>query len=360
MLKDYPLEPIVEPVLTWYAECKRDLPWRKNRDAYSIWVSEIMLQQTRVEAVIGYYLRFMKELPDVSALAGCPEDKLMKLWEGLGYYNRVRNLQEAARTVCRDYNGRLPGTSKELLNLKGIGSYTARAIASQAYDEPVAAVDGNVLRVVTRLTRDNTDIMKSGFRKQVEETLDGVLCGVSAGEFNQAMMELGAIVCVPNGEPHCVDCPVKTWCQGFRTGDVLAFPVKKALQQRKVKRLTVLLLQNGNRVLIQKRKNSGLLAGLYEFPNEEEWLSEKEVLESLKEKGFAPLRIQSAGEAKHIFSHVEWHMKGYEIRLDETQPVDEKLLFATKEELEDTYSVPAAFEFFKSRLSVKSGTTKKP
>ncbi|MGN0169733.1 MAG: A/G-specific adenine glycosylase [Lachnospiraceae bacterium] len=354
MLQDYPLEPIVEPVLTWYAECKRDLPWRKNRDAYSIWVSEIMLQQTRVEAVIGYYLRFMKELPDVYALAECPEEKLLKLWEGLGYYNRVRNMQEAARTVCSEYHGKLPRTSRELLGLKGIGSYTARAIASQAYEEPVAAVDGNVLRVVTRLTRDDTDIMKTGFRTQVEGVLDGLLEGIPAGEFNQAMMELGAIVCVPNGEPHCEKCPVQNRCEGRRVGDEMAFPVKKAAAPRKIEKRTIFLVRRGNGVWIQKRKNSGLLAGLYEYPGETGWLTAKEALDFVKKQGFVPLRIKETGEAKHIFSHVEWHMKGYEIRLDETQPPKEEVLFATKEEMEGIYPIPSAFEFFKSRLSLKT------
>ena len=207
------LNEIVQPLISWYRQNKRILPWRDQKNAYYTWVSEIMLQQTRVEAVKPYFLRFIGELPDVKALAECPEEKLMKLWEGLGYYNRVRNMQNAAQTVVSEYSGILPVSYEELLALKGIGSYTAGAIASIAYDIPVPAVDGNVLRVFSRITENRQDIMKQSVRRQVEEKLLRIMPKEAPGDFNQALMELGAVVCVPNGPARCTECPV-----AFRDG----------------------------------------------------------------------------------------------------------------------------------------------
>ena len=205
------LNEIVQPLISWYRQNKRILPWRDQKNAYYTWVSEIMLQQTRVEAVKPYFLRFIGELPDVKALAECPKEKLMKLWEGLGYYNRVRNMQSAAQNVVSEYSGILPASYEELLALKGIGSYTAGAIASIAYDIPVPAVDGNVLRVFSRITEDRQDIMKQSVRRQVEEKLLGIMPKEAPGDFNQALMELGAVVCVPNGPARCTECPWREW-----------------------------------------------------------------------------------------------------------------------------------------------------
>ena len=219
------LQEIVEPLLAWYQKNKRELPWRDRENAYYTWVSEIMLQQTRVEAVKPYFTRFIEELPDVEALAGCPEKKLMKLWEGLGYYNRVRNMQEAAQTVVAHYEGKLPESYQELLKLKGIGSYTAGAVASIAYGIPVPAVDGNVLRVISRITESREDIMKQSVKKHMEEELKAVMPEKNPGDFNQALMELGAVICVPNGPAKCEICPVAEICLACQHQTVLELPV---------------------------------------------------------------------------------------------------------------------------------------
>ena len=359
MLEEFEFKQIVEPIMAWFRNNKRLLPWREDRDAYHIWVSEIMLQQTRVEAVIGYYQRFMKELPDVEALAQCEEDKLLKLWEGLGYYNRVRNMQCAAKTIMEEYQGKIPEEVETLLSLKGIGSYTARAIACQAFEKPVACVDGNVLRVITRLSRDNTDILKASFKKRVEQVLDAVVPIGKSGDFSQALMELGAIVCVPNGEPNCERCPLKTLCLAHLEHDEMKYPVKKSAKKRRVEKKTVFVLRKENKILLRKRKETGLLAGLYEFPNAEGHLSKKQCIEWVKKMNFSPLRVKEMDKAKHIFSHVEWDMIGYEIFLDEINENQEDGLFVDIKEAGDIYSIPAAFEKYKEKLNIISMTTKK-
>ena len=247
------LNEIVQPLTDWYRQNKRILPWRDQNNAYYTWVSEIMLQQTRVEAVKPYFQRFIGELPDVQALAECPEEKLMKLWEGLGYYNRVRNMQLAAQTVVSAYGGTLPASYEQLLGLKGIGNYTAGAIASIAYHIPVPAVDGNVLRVWSRITENRQDIMKQSVRRQVETQFQEVMPKDSPGDFNQALMELGAVVCVPNGPAHCDICPVAEFCQAYKHGTVEALPVKAPKKQRTLEDRTVLVIQDGERTAIRKR-----------------------------------------------------------------------------------------------------------
>ena len=300
------LNEIVQPLISWYRQNKRILPWRDQKNAYYTWVSEIMLQQTRVEAVKPYFLRFIGELPDVKALAECPEEKLMKLWEGLGYYNRVRNMQSAAQVVVAEYGGVLPASYDELLALKGIGSYTAGAIASIAYDIPVPAVDGNVLRVFSRITEDRQDIMKQSVRSQVEEKLLGIMPKDAPGDFNQALMELGAVVCVPNGPARCMECPVAALCKAYHHGTVDELPVKAPKKKRTIENKTVLVIQDGECTAIRKRPQEGLLAGLYELPNVEGHLSMDEALQKVKEMNLEPLHIEVLPEAKHIFSHIEW------------------------------------------------------
>ena len=283
------LNKIITPLLNWYRQNKRELPWRDQNNAYYTWVSEIMLQQTRVEAVKPYFQRFTEELPDVRALAECPEEKLLKLWEGLGYYNRVRNMQKAACQVVELYNGVLPASYEELLSLKGIGSYTAGAIASIAYGLPIPAVDGNVLRVITRIQEDAGDIMKQSVKKQIETELKDVMPEDAPGDFNQALMELGAVICVPNGQPKCEECPVSFCCQAFHHGTIEKYPVKAQKKLRKIEKRTVLVIQDGNYTAIKKRPDQGLLAGLYELPNTEGHLSQKEALEKVKALGLEPL-----------------------------------------------------------------------
>ena len=341
------LNEIVEPLLAWYRENKRILPWRDQNNAYYTWVSEIMLQQTRVEAVKPYFLRFVKDLPDVRALAVCPEEKLLKLWEGLGYYNRVRNMQKAACQVTEQYGGSLPASYEELLSLKGIGNYTAGAIASIAYGIPVPAVDGNVLRVISRILEDPGDIMKQSVRKKTEKILQEIMPSDSPGDFNQALMELGAVVCVPNGQARCTECPVASMCRAYRHGTVDDFPVKAPKKSRKTQNRTVLVIQDGEYTAIRKRPDEGLLAGLYELPNTEGHLKREEVLEEVKKMNLEPLFIEQLPEAKHIFSHIEWRMTGYRIRVSSLEKKNtDELIFADRRESDRQYAIPSAFSAY--------------
>lgn len=350
------LKEIVQPLISWYRQNKRILPWRDQKNAYYTWVSEIMLQQTRVEAVKPYFLRFIGELPDVKALAECPEEKLMKLWEGLGYYNRVRNMQSAAQVVVAEYGGVLPASYDELLALKGIGSYTAGAIASIAYDIPVPAVDGNVLRVFSRITEDRQDIMKQSVRSQVEEKLLGIMPKDAPGDFNQALMELGAVVCVPNGPARCMECPVAALCKAYHHGTVDELPVKAPKKKRTIENKTVLVIQDGECTAIRKRPQEGLLAGLYELPNVEGHLSMDEALQKVKEMNLEPLHIEVLPEAKHIFSHIEWRMIGYRIHVSSLEErKEEPFIFIEKKQSEKQYAIPSAFRAYIKYMKEKPG-----
>ena len=341
------LEEIARPLVKWYRDNKRILPWRDKDNAYYTWVSEIMLQQTRVEAVKPYFQRFITELPDIQSLAECPEEKLLKLWEGLGYYNRVRNMQEAAKTVKDEYNGRLPEDYQALLSLKGIGSYTAGAIASIAYGEKVPAVDGNVLRVISRITESTEDISRQSVRRKIEQQVSQIMPSDCPGDFNQGLIELGAIVCVPNGEPKCEICPAAEICRARKEGIAMELPVKTKAKGRKIEKRTVLVFHDSDTLAIQKRPDKGLLAGLYELPNLEGWLSQQEVIEYSKSIGLSPIRIKKLPAAKHIFSHVEWQMKGYEIQVDELEKnCSKEMIFAKEEVLKEKYSIPSAFEAY--------------
>lgn len=338
------LNEIVIPLLVWYRENKRILPWRDKNNAYYTWVSEIMLQQTRVEAVKPYFERFISELPDIPALAACPEEKLMKLWEGLGYYNRVRNMQQAAITVTQEYNGKLPESFSALLALKGIGRYTAGAIASIAYGIPVPAVDGNVLRVISRITESREDIMKQSVRDHIEKELFSVMPPDSPGDFNQALMELGALICVPNGPAKCEICPLGELCRAKHNGTVSELPVKASKKARRIEERTVFVIQDGEYTAISKRPPRGLLAGLYELPNVLGHLNQEEALETVKKMHLEPLYIEPLEPGKHIFSHIEWRMIAYRIRVSSLEQYrGRKLIFADKSETEKQYAIPSAF-----------------
>lgn len=354
ILENPALYELADPIVRWYTGHKRDLPWRKNPDAYRVWVSEIMLQQTRVEAVKPYYERFLQELPTVKDLAEAREDTLLKLWEGLGYYNRVRNMQAAAKQIMTDFKGRFPDTYEEILSLKGIGRYTAGAISAFAYGLPKPAVDGNVLRVISRITGSREDIMKQSVRTRMEEALEAVIPAHAAGDFDQGLIELGAIVCVPNGSPKCEECPVEYLCEARKAGVISEIPVKSKGKARKIEKRTVLLFKDGQKLAIQKRPPKGLLAGLYEFPNLEGWMSQDEVTAYCKEIGLMPVRIKKLENAKHVFSHIEWHMKGYEVVVDELEKTNRKgFLFIRPEEIEREYSIPSAFEKYVSHAGIK-------
>lgn len=348
-----------DAVVEWYRTNKRQLPWRENVNAYRVWVSEIMLQQTRVEAVKPYYERFLNEFPTVQELAAADEDKLLKLWEGLGYYNRVKNMQKAAKQVMVDYHGEFPDTYEEIRSLTGIGNYTAGAISAFAYGIPEPAVDGNVLRVISRILSNDEDIMKASVRTKVEDSIREVIPAGAAGDFNQGLIELGALICVPNGMPKCEECPVKEWCLAREENRVMKLPVKTKAKARKIEKRTVFIVKDGEKVLIRKRPSKGLLSGLYELPNELGHLEEEEVIAYCKKNNLSPLRLKKLGSGKHIFSHVEWHMEGYAIQLDELEENrTEEMLFAEPKEIEKEYPIPSAFEYYMQFLDIKLGPEK--
>lgn len=353
------LKQIAEPLTDWYRKQKRDLPWRKDVSAYKVWVSEIMLQQTRVEAVKPYYARFLHAFPTIKDLAEAEEDLLLKMWEGLGYYNRVRNMQKAAQQVMIDYNGEFPNTYEEIRNLTGIGNYTAGAISAFAYGIPKPAVDGNVLRVISRLTASYDDIMNEAVRERVEDELEELIPADAASDFNQGLIELGAIVCVPNGAPKCEECPLESLCKAHEQGIETELPIKSKAKERRIEQKTVFIFQDGDHVAIRKRPSKGLLAGLYEIPNVEGHLTEDETIAYSKSIGLTPIRIQKLENGKHIFSHVEWHMIGYKIRVDELEKsCTEQMLFIHPEEIEKDYPIPAAFETYTKQMNIKLGQEK--
>ena len=352
---DSQLGGIVEPLLAWYDAHARVLPWREQPTPYRVWVSEIMLQQTRVEAVKPYFERFMTALPGIRDLAEAPEDQILKLWEGLGYYNRVRNMPHAAQKLTAEYDGEMPADFEAILDLPGIGSYTAGAIASIAFGLPYPAVDGNVLRVLSRIEKSYDDILKQSVKRRFEQEVKAVIPAGRAGDFTQALIELGAIVCVPNGAPRCGECPLTAFCQAHQEGVETELPKKTPPKSRRIQDKTVLVLVSDNQAALRKRPAKGLLAGLYELPNLEGHLKPDQVLDYVKEAGLSPIRIQELPAAKHIFSHIEWHMEGYVVKVEEPeqQGNPEKLFFVEKQQMEEKYSIPAAFaaytEYFKHR-----------
>lgn len=371
MIENFDLKQLVHPLQIWFNNNARGLPWRENPMGYYVWISEIMLQQTRVEAVKPYFDRFIRELPDVKALAECPEDKLLKLWEGLGYYNRVRNLKIAANQILEEYDGVIPSEYEELRKLKGIGNYTAGAIASIAYGRAVPAVDGNVLRVISRVTADDSDIMKQSVRSNMEEKLYELMNEMGEEElvpsiFNQALMELGATVCLPNGAPRCDMCPWHDLCEARKQDRISEIPVKKKAKARRVEEKTVFIIKDGEQLALHKRGKKGLLAGLYELPNTEGHLSEQEAIDYIKNQGYLPIRIQPVCDAKHIFSHVEWHMKGYVVFLqakgfanEEGAGIQNKKksewIFVDVEQTKDNYAIPSAFVKYTEYLNMTIG-----
>ncbi len=349
--------PDMKLLLSWYEANKRDLPWRHTRDPYRIWVSEIMLQQTRVEAVIPYYERFLSRLPTVRSLAACPEDELMKLWEGLGYYSRVRNMQKAARSIMELHGGIFPATYAEIRALCGIGDYTAGAIASFAFDLPAPAVDGNVLRVVARLCAYGEDVLSPVAKRTITAAVAAAMPQDRAADFNQALIELGAIVCLPNGVPKCGECPLQDVCAARAEGLETQLPVRKKAAPRKITPKTVLILRDGERVALCRRPDTGLLAGLYEPPSLAGHWCEGDLRAMLLDNGIDPLYLTPLENAKHIFTHLEWHMVGFEIVLREEDavkigniPLDgvkNEVFFAPREEIDKNYAIPGAYRAYR-------------
>lgn len=348
-MKDlYSIGALVEPLCLWYEENRRYMPWRDEPTPYHVWISEIMLQQTRIEAVKAYYDRFIEKIPDVKSLAAIPEDELLKLWEGLGYYNRARNLKKAAQQVVDEHEGELPADYGLLMELPGIGSYTAGAVASIAYGIAAPAVDGNVLRVAMRFLDCGDDIMRQAVRKKMEQSVMAVIPSDAPGLFNQALMELGETVCIPNGAPLCDKCPLKDRCAGHKNGHEAELPVKKGKKERRIEKRTVFLFEKKGLIGIAKRPDRGLLAGLWEFPSVEGHKGLEGVKQWLAENGITTEDVSRAGRAKHIFSHVEWHMTGYYVVLPDDIPQDivPGIHWVRREELLKQYAIPAAFRFF--------------
>jgi len=385
-------------LLAWYDANARILPWRETATPYRVWISEIMLQQTRVEAVKPYFERFMNALPTIQDLAEIEEEALLKLWEGLGYYNRARNLQKTAKIVVKEYGGELPPSYEELLKLPGIGSYTAGAVSSIAYGIPVPAVDGNVLRVISRVMASREDILKPSVKKKMEEDLLAVMPQDRPGAFNQALMEIGAMVCVPNGTAKCEVCPLNQICRAMELDIVMELPKKTPKKSRTIEKKTVLVIRSGDKVAISKRDKKGLLAGLYEFPNVDGHLSEQEAIELVKKMSFSPIRIQKLEPSKHIFTHKEWHMIGYVVKIeeaemtetggitgtvgivgtdeimmtdeimepdevrekpeenDDTVPAD--CIFVEVKESEEAYPIPTAFQAYTKYMNIRLGNEK--
>lgn len=345
--KEYNLGGLVKPLCLWYEKNKRSMPWREDASPYHVWLSEIMLQQTRIEAAKSYYERFIKALPDVQALADVSEEELLKLWEGLGYYNRARNLKKTAEILVQKYAGKLPASYDMLVKLPGIGNYTAGAIASIAYGLPAPAVDGNVLRVAMRYLNCRDHIMKQSVRKKMERAVMDVIPEKHPGEFNQALMELGEVVCIPNGKPFCHQCPLSDRCLAHAAGTEQELPVRPEKKQRRIENRTILLLEKEDKIGIVKRPEHGLLGGLWEFPGMEGHKTLTELRVWLEKQGITGCEVKRLKGGKHVFSHVEWHMRGYQLKLNEKQQdIVPELEWVNKTELEKRYAIPVAFHIF--------------
>lgn len=343
-------------LLDWYDASKRILPWREDPSPYHVWLSEIMLQQTRVEAVRDYYARFVEALPTIKALAEADEDLCTKLWQGLGYYSRVRNLHKAAVELMKEYGGNMPETSSELRKLPGIGPYTAAAIASICFDERIPAIDGNLLRVFSRMTSYDQDIKSGAARSAALEFYEEIFPQHRCGDFNQALMDLGACICLPNGVPHCEECPWADYCRSRADGTCQQLPVVLAKPKRQIEHLTVFLIYYHGRLVLRRRPEKGLLAGLYEYPNTGGTLDSSEVSSYLQTLGFSAVRFRSLPEVKHVFTHREWHMTGWEVLADEWEeftsgaPREHELFLASAEDLRNVYSIPSAFSGYTSKI----------
>ena len=337
------LEQLPGLLLPWFAEHRRDLPWRRDREPYHVWLSEIMLQQTRVEAVRGYYLRFLERLPDIAALASAPEDVLLKLWEGLGYYSRVRNLQKAAQCVMEQHDGEFPQELSAIRALPGIGDYTAGAIASICFEAPTAAVDGNVLRVILRLTVCADSPADVRVRRRIGEELSAVYPAGHCGDFTQALMELGATVCLPNGAPQCEVCPLRSLCEAHAQGTELQFPTKPPKKPRRIEQRTVFVLQCGDRLAVCKRPSRGLLAGLWQLPDVPGKLETAEALRQAEQWGVHPTGILKTAERTHIFTHVQWDLRGVWLTCAAEAP---QFTWADENALQHEIGLPTAYRQF--------------
>ena len=341
------LAELPERIVSWYRENRRSLPWREEVSPYRTLLSEIMLQQTRVEAVKPYFERFLATFPDVAALADADDELLNKRWEGLGYYSRARNLKKCAKEIVDRFGGVIPSELPELLSLPGIGPYTAGAIAAFAYGRPVAAVDGNVLRVTARITAETGDVLSTSVKAKLTDLVSSLVPADAASDFGQGLIELGALVCLPNRPPKCDVCPVRSLCRGCAEGIADRLPVRGKKTERKLDRRTVLMIRSGTRTLLHKRPARGLLAGLWEFPNFSGGFSEKEALDATRELGLEPLRVRPLDPAKHLFTHIEWRMTGYLVSVAEPDsPLPDGFVMPETDDLLSHYAIPSAFSAY--------------
>ena len=332
------MQAIIQPLLEWFEQNKRQLPWRQDREPYHVWISEIMLQQTRIEAVMGYYARFISALPDVQALSEADDDRLLKLWEGLGYYSRARNLKKAALVIQNEHGGHFPQTFAALRRLPGIGDYTAGAIASICFGERVPAVDGNVLRVHARVTGSHENVLLPAVKKSVTAALTELM-PVEAGSFNEALMELGETVCLPTS-PCCGNCPLKSLCYAYQNDRTAELPVRIKQQKRRSERLTVLVLTAPNGRLAIEKRGDGLLSGMYQLPNVIGHYSEEEIKSLLTAWRLEPLSVTFLKNAKHVFTHIDWLMQGWQVAVKEQ---NDSFLWVSRQELQNAYPLPTAF-----------------
>ena len=340
---NYKLNKIVNPFLKWYEKNKRSLPWREDLNPYHVWVSEIMLQQTRIEAVKKYYTRFMKKLPTIQDLSEISEEELLKLWEGLGYYTRAKNLQKAAIQIVTEYDGIMPKTYHELLQLAGIGEYTAGAIASICYNEKIPAVDGNVLRVIARITGNTKNVLLPETKKEITNQIKEIL-PKQAGNFNQALMELGEIICLLNGTPLCKKCPLHEQCIAYQKKLTSQIPVRiKNIKRKKEEKTVFILLTKDYQLAIEKRTGKGLLSGMYQLPNVQGLLNNREIESTLEQWHLKIDTLYSSKEIKHVFTHIDWNMQGYYLKVVQKNNLFE---WISLPELSTKYPLPTAFQKF--------------
>ena len=334
-----------ERLLEWYAAGHRDLPWRRDREPYHVWLSEVMLQQTRVEAVKGYYRRFLAELPDIPALAACPPDRLAKLWEGLGYYSRMRNLQKAAQVIVSAHGGVFPREYDAIRALPGVGDYTAGAVASICFDQPEPAVDGNVLRVLSRVTDDAAPVTDAAVKREYAARLREIYPAGRCGDFTQSLMELGATVCGPNSQPQCALCPLASLCLARANGTALLRPVKAPKKEKRTEEKTVFILRCGTRIAVRRRPEQGLLAGLWELPNVDGKCSAQQALAQAERWGVHPRELCRSSEKTHIFTHIRWELRGFYIECAEAAPL---FTWVDPARFRQDIALPTAFRIFEA------------
>lgn len=344
-LQNFNISKFQTDLLDWYYENKRDLPWRMDQDPYKVWVSEIMLQQTKVDTVIPYFYNFLEKFPTVYDLAEAEEQEVLKAWEGLGYYSRARNLQHAVKEVVESYGGQVPDNPKELEKLKGIGSYTKGAILSIAFNQPEPAVDGNVMRVFSRVLNIDEDIALPKTKKLFESVTREIISHEDPSSFNQAIMDLGATICTPKS-PACLLCPVQEHCQAFDLGIEQQLPIKSKAKKNKKLNYIVLLLRNEHgEIAIEQRPEDGLLANLYQFPMIPKQDLPLELVESWfsSEYNFKIKLGEKSGELKHVFSHITWELEIYQAEVKSQEVLNDKLKFVKDTKLE-IYPFPVSHQ----------------